>query len=253
MTSRGRFQGLLTIARLNWSYYFVALLVLLVALMVHATASVPALKLACAAAAFGSAYFVLGSLGVSYVVYDRSDLYRWKWLSRALGDSSRKHVIVCHTGFDESSESLRHELGSETMRWIVLDHFDATRMTEPSIRRARELCPPAHGIIAAAFDRWPTESESADLIFALLAIHELRSEPERIAWFIEAKRCLRPHGRIILVEHTRDLPNLLAFGPGFLHFHSTTSWCRCWSEAGLKCVDTFKLTPWLRVCVIGRP
>lgn len=126
-------------------------------------------------------------------------------------------------------------------------------MTEASIQRARELFPPLEGTLPAPFDQWPSGAGSADVIFGMLAIHELRSEEERTAWFGEAKRCLEPGGRVVLVEHTRDLANFLAFGPGFLHFHSRASWRRCWERAGLEAVDEFELTPWLRVFILSIP
>ena len=126
-------------------------------------------------------------------------------------------------------------------------------MTEPSIRRARRIYPPVAGTVQAPFDRWPVSTGSTGIIFGLLAIHELRSEAERTAWFAEAKRCLRRGGRVALVEHTRDLANFIAFGPGFLHFHSPASWRRCWERAGLETLDEFRVTPWIRVFVIGAP
>ena len=73
------------------------------------------------------------------------------------------------------------------------------------------------------------------------------------AWFAEARRCLRPGGRIVLVEHVRDVANFLAFGPGFLHFHSPESWRHCWEKAGLRLSDRFRVTPWVRVFVISLP
>jgi hypothetical protein len=92
--------------------------------------------------------------------------------------------------------------------------------------------------------------ESTDIVFALLAIHELRAESERTAWFAEAKRCLRVGRRIVLVEHVRDIANFFAFGPGFLHFHSYASWRRCWEHAGLRCVDHFDMTPFVKIFVL---
>ena len=124
-------------------------------------------------------------------------------------------------------------------------------MPEASIRRARRMFPPPTETVRAPFDRWPVETASADVVFGLLAIHELRSEPQRTAWFAEAKRCLREGGRVVLVEHVRDTANFLAFGPGFLHFHSRASWRRCWERAGLRCLDESHITPWVRVFVLS--
>jgi hypothetical protein len=78
----------------------------------------------------------------------------------------------------------------------------------------------------------------------------LRAETERTAWFAEAKRCLRKGGRVVLVEHLRDAANFVAFGPGFLHFHSRASWKRCWELAGLRSVNQFSVTPFVQVFVL---
>jgi hypothetical protein len=75
---------------------------------------------------------------------------------------------------------------------------------------------------------------------------------ERAKWFAEAKRCLTDDGRIIVIEHIRDLANFLAFGPGFLHFHSVKSWERSWESEGLCLIDSFRITHFLRVFVIGK-
>ena len=249
--SRGRWQGMLTIARLNWPFYAAAGAVLLGAAATALAGRSRRTRWAGALAGAGAAWFLGGSLGVSHLVYDRSDLYRWRWLERALRGARRERAIFCHAGFDEASEALRERLG--TTEWRVLDHFDAPTMTEPSIRRARRLFPPAAGTIPAPFDRWPVADRWADVAFGLLAIHEMRPEEERIAWFAEARRCLRPAGRVVLVEHARDAANFLAFGPGFLHFHSPASWQRCWEQAGLRAADEFRVTPWVRAFVLEAP
>ncbi len=183
-------------------------------------------------------------------MYDRSDLYRWKWLGRVLGGAKIKRAIFCHAGFDEASESLRVHFPE--VDWVVLDHYDEARMSEPSIQRARRLYPPTSETLAAAFDRWPTDDKSADAVLGLLAIHELRSEDERAAWFAEARRCLRPGGRVVVAEHTRDAVNFLAYGPGFLHFHSVASWRRSWERGGLRMAESFRVTPWIRIFILTR-
>jgi SAM-dependent methyltransferase len=248
MMKRSRWQGMLTIAQLNWPFYAAAALATLAASGAIALTSQPGTKLACGLAAAGAGYFLLISLAVSHLVYDRSELYRWSWLPRATGNVRRGDFVLCHGGFDETSASLRQRFFES--RWIILDHFDPRRMTEPSIRRARRRFPPGPGTRPAPFDRWPIETGSADVVLALLAIHELRSEAERSAWFAEARRCLRPHGRVILAEHVRDTANFLAFGPGAFHFHSPESWRRCWARAGLRAIREFRVTPWVRVFVL---
>jgi SAM-dependent methyltransferase len=251
MNPRGPWQGMWSIARFNWPFYLAAALVTAGALAVLFCASPIVARWAAGLVLAGALYFLVGSLGVSHVVYDLSDLYRWNWLGRALRGASAERVILCHSGFDEVSLSLRAKLNPTDL--VVLDHFDAQTMTEASIRRARRLYPPVAGTQPAVFDRWPSSSHSADVIFGLLAIHELRSEAERIAWFAEARRCLAPGGRVVVLEHTRDLANFLAFGPGFLHFHSPASWRRCWEAAGLRAADEFRITPWVRVFNLQAP
>lgn len=126
-------------------------------------------------------------------------------------------------------------------------------MTEPSIHRARSSFPPTPGTLACRYNAWPLPGNSADVVFGLLAIHELRTEAERSAWFAEARRCLRQGGRIVLAEHVRDAANFLAFGPGFLHFHSLASWNRCRENAGLRSLDQFRITPFVQILVLSAP
>ena len=251
MTQRGKWQGMWTIARFNWPFYVGALVVLIVAVWGFILGGVPLPMWMCAAAVMGSLYFLIVSLWVSHQVYDRSDLYRWAWLKRAFDGAERNSMIFCHSGFDEASQALKERL--ETVDWVVLDHYDAAMMTEASIRRARKRFPPTGGTKPAPFDRWPVAAGTADVVFGLLAIHELRREEERSAWFAEANRCLKPGGRVVLAEHTRDLANFLAFGPGFLHFHARASWRRCWEKAGLHATDEFQVTPWVWIFIVSKP
>ncbi len=194
---------------------------------------------------------MLGSLVASHWIYDRSDLYRFAWLAQALGPRDRRRFVVCHAGFDETSRALRQHLTPG--EWRVLDHFEPSTTTEPSIRRARRLEPPHAGVERAPPGVWPIAAHWADAVFAILSIHEFRHPDQRIAWFEAARRCLAPGGRVVLVEHGRDLANLLAFGPGFLHFHSPRAWRRAWQAAGLDCLDEFRVTPFVRVFVLEEP
>ena len=244
---RGPYEGLLNIVRFNWPMFATAV-VLVTTAFLWAALTAPSLGsrvgamlalVAVAATAF--------SLAVSHVVYDRSDLYGFTWINRAIEGLSVRNALFCQTGFDECSARLIERLPTA---WSLLDHFDPRWMTEPSIRRARLRCPPARGTVPAPFDAWPTPTASVDLIIGMLAIHELRSEAERGRWFAEARRSLRPDGRVVVAEHVRDVANFLAFGPGALHFHSPSSWRRSWESASLRARDEFRVTPWVRIFVL---
>lgn len=248
---RDRFQGMLTIARFNWPFYLAATLVLAVSIAGIFMFRESNMKAAMALAAMGSGYFVFVSLGVSHLIYDRSDLYKWSWTKRALRDAPCQHMIFCHSGFDEASVALAEQFGHT--EWKVLDHYDSRIMTEASISRARALFPPTLGTIAAPFSNWPVANAWADVVWGILAIHELRSVEERHLWFSEATRCLTTQGTIVIVEHVRDAANFLAFGPGFLHFHSVKRWQQSWESAGLRLAEEFRVTPWVRVFVLKKP
>ncbi len=243
MSERGKWDGMLAIARFNWPFYAAAFGTLLLAVIAFAY-----FPLIASGVIAGCVYFLIGSLGVSHWVYDVSDLYRWKWLGRALRNSRLLEMVLCHSGFDEASAMLKQKFPDAS--WRVIDHYDPLTMTEASIRRARKLFPPTAGTLAAKFDVWPLEDSSVDVVFGMLAIHELRSDAERVAWFAEARRCLADDGRVVLVEHVRDLANFVAFGPGFLHFHSVAAWQKSWKFGGLKRVDDFRITPFVRIFVL---
>ncbi len=251
MNSRQGLSGMMTIARFNWPFYVAAMIVLAASVGSLIFVSILPIKLICAVVAAGAAYFIFISLGVSHLIYDCSDLYRWQWLGRALSGANIHHAIFCHSGFDESSDELRMRLNK--VEWLILDHFNETQMTERSIRRARKMFPPTPCTIPSAYHQWPVNAESADVILGLLAIHELRSHQERCAWFSEARRCLRSGGRVVLVEHLRNFANFLAFGPGFLHFHSRKSWQQAWESVAFRLADEFSITPWVRVFILVAP
>lgn len=246
MRKRGPWDGMLAIVHFNWPFYAVALLVLLagIAGLFAGGLMAPGAGLI----VLGCLWFLVGSLGVSHWVYDRSDLYRWAWLSRVLQNQSPDNILLCHSGFDEASEMLKPRYPSA--EWTVLDHFDPAVMTETSIRRARKLFPPTPGTVSAKYDHWPLANGTQNVVFGLLAIHELRTAPERAAWFRQAGRCLSADGAVVLVEHVRDFANCMAFGPGFLHFHSVASWRKSWEAAGFIQRDHFRITPFVRVFVL---
>jgi hypothetical protein len=248
MKQRKTWLGVWNIVRFNWPLYVAALGTAGLATVTSLTVNSPIAYWLSLAALCGSAYFISVSLLVSHLVYDRSDLYHWLWIKRIFSKCQKPHAILCHSGFDEISEPLEQTCTEAT--WTLLDHFDPAHMTEKSILRARMALPPRPVTLPAAYDHWPVKEHTADLVLGILAIHEFRTEAERAAWFHQARKSLKADGRIIIAEHVRDLANFIAFGPGFVHFHSTSSWRRSWEAAGLSLTDTFRITPWVRVFIL---
>ena len=189
------------------------------------------------------------SLAVSHWVYDRSGLFRWDWLSRRL--EAPRTWAVLHAGLDEVSPALRRLYPDA--RGDVLDLYDAREMTEPSIRRARRSTTPPEPARPASADALPLDDGAVDLLMLFFAAHELRRPRAREALFAELARALGPGGRVVLVEHLRDLPNLLAFGPGAFHFLPRKEWDRLAAAAGLQVRDECALTPFVRAFFLARP
>ena len=125
-------------------------------------------------------------------------------------------------------------------------------MTEPSIARARRAQGDGESE-PVDFRRLPVATGTIEAALLLLSAHELRTDDARVALFDEMRRVLAPGGRVVVAEHLRDGPNFLAFGPGFLHFHSRRTWTRCFTRAGFAVHKEFSITPFVRVFVLGEP
>lgn len=74
----------------------------------------------------------------------------------------------------------------------------------------------------------------------------MRDAQQREALFDELRRVLKPSGRVILVEHIRDLPNIAAFGPGAWHFQTRREWMRLAALAGFSTVQEITKTAFVR-------
>lgn len=246
--TRAPYEGVLNIVRFNWPMFMTTAVVIVAGVAGASLLEESRLRLPLAVFVVALTMGAVIALKVSHDIYDRSDLYRFGWLARARGARPPQTAVFCQTGFDDCSESLRER--TVGTHWTLLDHYDPSTMTEPSIRRARRRCPPASGTIAASYASWPMRDGTTDLVIAMLSVHELRHDQEREAWFAEARRVTRADGRVIVVEHVRDLANLAVFGSGALHFHSVPTWTRNWERSRLRLCETFRITPWVRVFVL---
>jgi len=238
---RKPFQGVWNIVRFNWHFYVLSFGVLLLLLLFSNYTN----------STFRPYLFIVGlliflptfiSLSVSYYVYDLSGLYNLNWVSDFI-DTKTNTIININAGFDETSILLKDRFPNSEL--LVFDFYDPKKHTEVSIKRARKayaLFPNTKSVTATNL---PTLDNSADKIFVIFAAHEIRNEQERLEFFKELKRVLKPTGQIFITEHLRDFPIFLAYNIGFLHFYSKQSWLQVFQLAELTLKSEEKITPFI--------
>ncbi len=228
------YAGVAKILRYNWPWFAgaVALTGLCAAVPTTSWWSVPLLV----AVGLGNVWLLL-SLVVSHVIYDRSPIARGGWLEGC----SAAQVVVLHAGHDEASGPVRRLLPAATL--VAFDVYDPSRRASPSLRRAR-----AEALIPAtplADGRIPLPDSAAELVLAIFAAHELRDQAARVALFREVARIIGASGRALVVEHQCDVWNLLAYGPGAFHFLARRTWMQTFAQAGLRVTRDDRFTPWV--------
>ncbi|TKC56030.1 class I SAM-dependent methyltransferase [Pedobacter hiemivivus] len=242
---RKPFQGVLNILRFNWHFYVLSIGFLLLFFVLSITYE----------SLYGYLWMVyiailwvnIISLSVSYYVYDLSALYDFNWLDM---QGTEGKIINISAGFDETSAILRKKFMAAEL--IVLDFYDPSRHTEVSIKRARKAYPVFPGTQSVESVNLQLEKNSADKIFVILSAHEIRDKDERIKFFKELKRLLKPTGQIFIVEHLRDTANFLAYSIGFFHFYSKPIWCEVFQAAELKIQNEIKITPFISTFILEK-
>lgn len=192
-------------------------------------------------------FWTVSSLLVSHYIYDRSSLYGLDWLPDCLSRPPGRWIHI-HAGVDESSLAIKSMFPDSAGQ--VVDVYDPSKMTEPSIKRARLVA----GTSSPTADRkgLPAPDGTLDTVFLIFAAHEFRHHEDRVQLFREVARVLRVGGELVLVEHLRDWANFLAFGPGFLHFFSKRTWAIAANSAGLGIRLHRTVTPFVHVFVLRK-
>ena len=243
---RKAFQGVANVIRFNWHFYAFGAAVIIGLLLLAGFMS-PFFRYLAQALSLLSAISILASLLASHYVYDRSGLYSMQWLSY-LSIHLGERILNVHAGFDETSELIKEKYPDSEL--MVFDFYDPVRHTEISIRRARKAYPAYPDTIPIDTNTLPPTASPIDYIFLILAAHEIRNKNERIHFFSELSSSLSGEGRIIVVEHTRDVYNFLAYNVGCFHFISLKSWNETFSGAGLNQVKQFKLNPFISCFIL---
>lgn len=245
---RKPFQGVWNIVRFNWQFYVGSLLVLLLLLLLtNFTNSTIGMYLIIVS----SLVFLptLISLCISFYVYDLSGLYKLNWIDNDTNNQERL-LININAGFDETSVLLKEKFPDSG--FMALDFYDPKKHTEISIKRARKAYPSFPNTKSVTTTNLPLADNSADQIFLIFAAHEIRNEQERILFFKELKRILKPDGQIIVTEHLRDVVNFLAYNIGFLHFYSKPTWLKVFRSADLTLKNEQKITPFISTFTITK-
>jgi SAM-dependent methyltransferase len=194
-------------------------------------------------------FWLVSSLLVSHYVYDRFPLYDLNWVCSVLSRAPRRWINI-HCGLDETSALLAAIFPDAASQ--VVDIFDPLVMTEMSIRVARRVTHLTIPSTSMRYDSLTFPAEWFDAAFCIFTAHELRHHDQRVRLFGEIARTLTPDGDFILMEHSRDWRNFLAFGPGFLHFFSQCAWRKAASDAGLTVRTELSMTPFVHAYILRR-
>jgi len=246
MEMRRPFQGVWNIIRFNWQYYVLAVSAVLFLLLIRDNLP-DLLRLAAIITIVLITLTTLVSLAVSTYVYDFSALYSLDWIQHG---GIVDHMVNLHAGFDETSALLKSKYPKAHL--TILDFYDPVLHTEVSIKRARKAYAPFPDTQPTGTSHLPLNDESIDKAFLIFAAHEIRSEKERIIFFKELYRILKPDGEVVITEHQRDTMNFLAYNIGAFHFYSKKSWLRVFNSSGFRIKNETKITPFVTSFILCR-
>ena len=178
----------------------------------------------------------VSTLATSWYVYDLRLVYRMIAADRSeeAGDWA-----VVHVGLDDISADVAAVVGRAPVAV-----FDISHGMPPMTAKKRVKAPLA--ATPARPEALPIDDAALDTVFVGFAAHEVRSSDQSASLFHELNRVIRPSGRVIIIEHVIDAANVVAFGPGALHFRSPAFWRNKAESVGLRVIDESRLTPFVR-------
>ncbi|HEX9925102.1 MAG TPA: class I SAM-dependent methyltransferase [Anaerolineae bacterium] len=235
LLSHRQYSGTISTLLHNWPIFAGALFFGLVALAVSALLAAP-WRWFLLAGGLGTLGLMLSILVASYLVYDWGSRRDYDRLAE-LGDMGQANVVI-----DLTCGKLRSTRGVlsrfQPGHYFLIDLYDAEKMKDYALRRARELEPPLETKQriyrrSGQANRLPLPHNWADIIFCAFSLHEFQDTADREAILAECARVLKPHGRLLIAEHDRDWLNTLIFGPGVFSFFPAAEWEQHMTRAGL--------------------
>ena len=241
---RRKFQGALNILSFNRHFYVFGLVALTLIIASHLILGWSNLLYWIIILAF--LYGLIMPLLVSAYVYDFSGYYNFAWLKNCnIAASDAEQILNINAGFDETSFIIKNLFPQSDLK--VFDFYNAERHTEPAIIRARKVSLVYPDTRQITSNTIPLKDNSVDIIFLLSAVHEIRTEQEKVLFLKECHRLCKPTSKVIMVEHLRDFPNFLAFSVGFTHFFSKKTWRKAFEKAGFSSFAETKFTPFMSI------
>ena len=248
-STRAPLQGVSNILRFNYEFFVAAACVVLACLIGARYFEDGIARSLCVYTAGLVAVTSFVSLASSWWIYDLSPLYSFSWLDSLLPSVSGPALSI-HAGFDETSALLQARYPHLALE--VMDFYDPLRHTERSIRRARRVQLPYPGTQRVTPSTLVLQPERYVSIFLILAVHEIRDAQERAVFLRALRGGLAPGGRLIVVEHSRDVANFMAYTIGFFHFLSVRSLLSAFSQGGFLLSSQRRITPFVRVISLER-
>ncbi|WP_316784350.1 methyltransferase [Pedobacter frigiditerrae] len=240
---RKTFQGVLNIIRFNWHFYVLAFV--LIACLFTITVLFPnQFNWIGYLLIIGIILATTLSLVASYYIYDLSNLYSLNWLDD-LEIKSGSHLLNINAGLDETSYLLKQKYAACSL--TPMDFYNSAKHTEISIERARKAYTPYPGTSLIETTDIGLSLKSIDCTFVILAAHEIRDKQEQVVFFKQIKQALKDDGKIVVVEHSRDIYNFLVYNFGCFHFFSPRRWKEVFRNSGLALIQTKKITPFINV------
>ncbi len=246
--TRKPFQGVLNVIKFNWHFY--ALAVALSAAIIASALFLPNnYRFYCVLLALKIIIPSIISLVVTYYIYDYSKIYNLHFLNNLIIKPTDTLVNI-NAGFDEFSFTILEKFKTKNLR--VFDFYNPEKHPEISIERARKTTKNHPNTKQITTSTIPLDQNSVDFVFLFFSAHEIRNAQERTAFFEQINQKLKQNGKIIVLEHLRDLPNFIAYTVGFFHFISKKNWVKTFQNSNLKIQSETKITPFLSLLILQK-